>query len=52
MFGELSELAITEDDAQRIESAKLGYNGAVYYKDCYISYIGLWGDPEKIKPLR
>ena len=52
MLGEVSELAISEEDAQKMEGAKPGYNGAVYYQNRCIGCIGLGGEPEKMKPLQ
>jgi hypothetical protein len=52
MKGEVYELAVSAETAQKLKGAVPGYNGAVVYKGEKIGCIGLSGDPEMMKPLQ
>lgn len=52
MSGAVDELAITIEDAQKMQGVMPGYNGVVRYKGKRIGCIGLSGDPEKMRPLQ
>lgn len=52
MSGEMDELAISVESAQRLKGVLPGYNGVVFYKGERIGCIGLSGDPEKMRPLQ
>ncbi len=52
MAGEIDELAITVEEAEKMTGAMPGYNGVVTYKDQRIGCIGLSGDPVTMKPLQ
>ncbi|MEM1485118.1 sugar diacid recognition domain-containing protein [Oscillospiraceae bacterium PP1C4] len=52
LSGEIDELAISLNDAKKMQGALPGYNGIVQYKGNRIGCIGLSGDPEKMRPLQ
>ena len=52
MSGEVDELAISLEAAEKLEGVLPGYNGAVLYKGERIGCIGLSGDPEKMRFLQ
>lgn len=52
MSGAVDELAITIEDAKKLNGAMPGYNGAVFFEGKRIGCIGLSGDPEMMKPLQ
>ena len=52
MAGEVNELAITSEDAQKLKGVLPGYNGVVMYNEKRLGCIGLSGDPYSMKPLQ
>lgn len=52
MLGEIDELAITVEEADKLEGAMPGYNGVIYLNQQRIGCIGLSGDPVKMRPLQ
>lgn len=52
MSGEVHELAITAEQAEKMAGVKPGYNGAVVYEGKCIGCIGLSGDPDLMRPLQ
>lgn len=52
MAGEIDELAITVEEAEKMAGAMPGYNGVITYKDQRIGCIGLSGDPVTMRPLQ
>ena len=52
MNREVHEIAISSEMAERIQGAKAGYNGGIYFKKRLIGCIGIGGDPELVKPLQ
>lgn len=52
MSGEIDELAISMDVAQKLSGVIPGYNGVVLYKGERLACIGLSGDPEMMRPLQ
>ncbi|KGG81174.1 chemotaxis protein [Caloranaerobacter azorensis H53214] len=52
MNGEIDELAITEEEAEKMEGVKAGYNGVIKLNGERIGCIGITGNPEIVKPLQ
>lgn len=52
MAGEINELAITVEDAEKLEGVMPGYNGVILSKGIRIGCIGLTGDPNRMRPLQ
>lgn len=52
MLGEIDELAITVEDANKLNGVMPGYNGVVFFQNIRLGCIGLSGDPEKMRPLQ
>lgn len=52
MSREIDELAISMEDAKKLQGTLPGYNGVVIYKGKRMGCIGLSGDPEKMRPLQ
>ncbi len=52
MSGEMEELAISVEDAEKLKGTLPGYNGVVVYKGKRVGCIGLSGDPLKMRPLQ
>lgn len=52
MSGQMDELAISVEDAKKMQGTLPGYNGVVKYKDRRIGCIGMSGDPQKMRPLQ
>ncbi|MDK2801371.1 MAG: hypothetical protein PWP27_2388 [Clostridiales bacterium] len=51
MEGQVSEIAITIEDAQRLQGVKPGYNTPIILDDAKIGVIGIGGDPVQVKPI-
>lgn len=52
MAGEADEIAITSEDAQKVEGVKPGYNGVISVDSKRVGCIGISGDPDQVKPLQ
>ena len=52
MAGRGDEVAVTVEDAAKMDGVKAGYNGAILYKGQRLGVIGITGDPEAVKPLQ
>ncbi|WP_276572119.1 sugar diacid recognition domain-containing protein [Crassaminicella indica] len=52
MNGEIDELAITKEEAEKIDGVKAGYNGVIKLDDERIGCIGITGDPQIVKSLQ
>lgn len=52
MLGEIDELAITVEEADKLKGVMPGYNGVIYLNQQRIGCIGLSGDPIKMRPLQ
>jgi len=52
MSGQMDELAISVEDAKKMQGTLPGYNGVVKYKGRRIGCIGMSGDPQKMRPLQ
>ena len=52
MAGRVDEVAVTVEDAAKMDGVKAGYNGAILYKGQRLGVIGITGDPEAVKPLQ
>jgi len=52
MAGEVDEIAITVEEADRMQGVKPGYNGVIQYHEKRIGCIGISGDPEQVRPLQ
>jgi Sugar diacid utilization regulator len=52
MSGEADEVAITVEEAEKMQGVKPGYNGVVQYRGKRIGCIGISGDPAQVRPLQ
>jgi len=52
MAGEISEIAIDPESAEKMSGVKPGYNGGVRYKGRLVACIGISGDPSVVKPVQ
>lgn len=52
MAGEIDELAISIEDASKLQGTKPGYNGVILYQGKRLGCIGLSGDPKQMQPLQ
>ena len=52
MAGRVDEVAVTVEDAAKIDGVKAGYNGVILYQGQRLGVIGITGDPEAVKPLQ
>ncbi len=52
MSGELDELAVSIEMAEKLNGVLPGYNGVILYNGERLGCIGLSGDPDKMKPLQ
>ncbi len=52
MAGETDEVAISAEDASKMEGVRPGYNGVIFYEGKRIGCIGMTGDPEQTRPLQ
>ena len=52
MAGRVDEVAVTAEDAAKMDGVKAGYNGAILYQGQRLGVIGITGDPEAVKPLQ
>ena len=51
VLGEVSEIAISVEDAQKLQGVRPGYNTAVVYDNQVIGAMGIGGDPSIVKPI-
>jgi methyl-accepting chemotaxis protein len=51
MAGEVPEIAISLEEAQRLQGARPGYNTSIVYEDRVIGVIGISGDPAIVRPI-
>lgn len=52
MSGEINELAISVEEAEKLEGTLPGYNGVILYSGKRLGCIGLTGDPKQMRPLQ
>lgn len=52
MQGEIDELAITVEEANKLNGVMPGYNGVIYFEQQRIGCIGLSGNPINMRPLQ
>ena len=52
MAGRVDEVAVTVEDAAKMDGVKAGYNGVILYQGQRLGVIGITGDPEAVKPLQ
>lgn len=52
MAGAVDEVAITVEEADKVQGVKPGYNGVIQYDKKRIGCIGISGDPEQVRPLQ
>lgn len=52
MAGEVDELAVSVETAEKLNGVLPGYNGVIMYEGQRLACIGLSGDPDKMRPLQ
>lgn len=52
MQGEVDEIAISQEDAEKMKGVLPGYNGVIKFNGERMGCVGITGDPKIVKPLQ
>lgn len=52
MNGEAQSIAITSEQASRLQGVRPGFNGPIYHNNRVIGCIGITGEPKDVQPLQ